>query len=649
MPDNYLGMNTYTRQEEIESSSPEIQRKTGADPKVYLEPFIKDFTKAEKAVAHLHTRWQWYLMMYRGEQFAELNSASKKIEIAAVPPHRVRIAYNRIQSLVTKSIAKAKRFAVRYMVIPPEPKDKEVCSAATKQLHAIQMRPATREKKLEKDLYIRLYGTAFGLIFWNNELGREVPQSEMFVDPITGEVREEYVLDKETGEPIMGYEGDVDFEILSPFYVFPNPEIEKWRDMDKVHTIAFMDVDQVKMKYADVDGIEEVKPDSDLSIKKLSSMPTNKEIIVDDKPENTVMVYTGYYKPSYRYPAGKRITYVTSPHLVLEDVPMKRFPIVKWEFQKNDGAVWGMGMVEHIARPQQEYNKTRSQQIEIKNLMAKPKWLAPKNAGLAKESITTEAGEIIGYNHPFKPEMVTPPGISNVFPMELERTIVDMQDITYIHDVSQGRMPTGARSGKAVMQLQEQDDEFLALVMENDSLVYRELYEVMLELMQDNYPVERIVTIIGEHNEVEAIKFKAADLKNVNWNLQVIGAEQLPLSPMARLEVVLELIQYQVLNPQEDKDEILKLTGIGLEKDTTPDQEELDLLRAIEENKMLAQGIKVPVMRFDNFYIHFEQHTKHLKTDEARQYPQGIIENFHRHIEATVMQAQGNFNLGQGE
>ena len=79
---------------------------------------------------------------------------------------------------------------------------------------------------------------------------------------------------------------------------------------------------------------------------------------------------------------------------------------------------------------------TRSQIIEIKNLMSKPKWAVPIGSGIKKTHLTSEPGEIVYYNPGVPaPQQLLPASLPAYILREPEITKRDMQDVSGIHEV----------------------------------------------------------------------------------------------------------------------------------------------------------------------------------------------------------------------
>jgi hypothetical protein len=57
-----------------------------------------------------------------------------------------------------------------------------------------------------------------------------------------------------------------------------------------------------------------------------------------------------------------------------------------------------MGSVEPLIEIQTNYNRAREQVIENADLIANPKWMIPKTAGLASGALGSKAGEKVFYN-----------------------------------------------------------------------------------------------------------------------------------------------------------------------------------------------------------------------------------------------------------
>ncbi|GAG34014.1 unnamed protein product, partial [marine sediment metagenome] len=140
----------------------------------------------------------------------------------------------------------------------------------------------------------------------------------------------------------------------------------------------------------------------------------------------------------------------------------RSIPYVMFQSEKTPGKIWAKSAVGHILPLIREHQKSRSQIIEIKNTMSKPKWLVPKSANVKTTALTSEPGELIRFTGALPPTAWAPPTVPKyVFDLDVFNR-KDMDDIMAQRDATKGTNPSGSRSATMLENLQAQDDGQLA-------------------------------------------------------------------------------------------------------------------------------------------------------------------------------------------
>jgi len=181
-------------------------------------------------------------------------------------------------------------------------------------------------------------------------------------------------------------------------------------------------------------------------------------------------------------------------------------------------------------------------------------------------------------------------------------------------EVSQGTAPSGVSSGVAIQLLQEQDDTKLAPSIMKYSRWKQKYLSYLLKLVKYHYTEERTVKLVGEGNRMEAVDFRGADLTSTDIRFEDQSLTQ--LSNAARKQYIVELIGMGVLNPQMDKDLIIRMLELGI-TDELYDAAEVDVQQALNENSAWAKRDFSPITReYFNHEVHIGQHNKFRKSEE---------------------------------
>jgi hypothetical protein len=343
------------------------------------------------------------------------------------------------------------------------------------------------------------------------------------------------------------------------------------------------------------------------------------------KAKNCAIVHEYWETPSNTYPQGRRITTAGGIELLYEedigfgeedntDRELPFFPLIHIPVP---GKIIGTSVVEQLIPVQREYNKSRSQIIENKNLMANPKWAAEQGA-IIDDEIDSAPGTVIWYRKGYNPPIMLQPGsLGADVDKNIERCIEEFMHISSQQEVSHGGVPTGVNSGVAIQLLQEQDDTKLAPTIAKYGRFKQSYLSYCLKIIRFKYTEERTVQLVGKNKRTEALEFKGSDLTSHDVRFEDQSLTQ--MSNAARKQYIMELIHFGVLNPQADKDLIIRALELGI-TDELYDGLEIDVQQALNENASWAKQDFSPITReFYNHEVHIAQHNKFRKGDEYEQ------------------------------
>jgi hypothetical protein len=258
--------------------------------------------------------------------------------------------------------------------------------------------------------------------------------------------------------------------------------------------------------------------------------------------------------------------------------------------------------------------------------MSRPKWLVPKGANIGDMSLTSEPGEVVEYTPGLKPEAWVPPPLPPYVMRSIEANRQDMQDITQIHDVTQGKAPgQGVRSGVAIAALQEQDDTILAPTLLLIGRGLEKIGSMALETISRKVREKRLIKIVGKNNLIEAQTFLGKDLLGTNsgkpgvnyFDVRVQMGSQLPLSKNAKAEFIGQLVNMGLLNAESDRRALLEMFDIGTDEPLF-DEARLDVSNARRENSILAGkgNLFVEPQDWDDDEAHIIVHRQFQKTPD---------------------------------
>lgn len=601
---------------------------------------------------------QWFINIaqYLGYQYHVYDDFSGSLRLPTAPSYRVRLVCNVLLPIVRKILAKAMRQRPTFTAIPAT-QDQEDALAAFAAMKALQYYWRYLELDtalIDAILWLATTGNVFGRVYWDPAKLSEV-SIPAEVQDFLGEEDRDFLQSNRLQL------GDLAIEFLSPFEILPDPNCLKLKDATYLIHSKTRSIDYLEARYPKARG--KIKSDADSHDnltkyyeRRIQEM-TGPSVWMQSKDrsedEGCCMVHQLWVAPCGKHPTGAYACVgggVVLKRLDTLPNPMKKIPYVHAREIPVPGRFWGTCALEQCIPEQADINRARSQLCENRNLMSKPKWLVPNGGNVSDTIITSEPGEKIYYNYPFKPEPVSPVPIPDYVFKTIDLAVRGIEDKAAVHEVTQARTSV-AKAGVAIAQLQEQDDQTLAPTFLELERALATLGSWALQILAENVPEERVLKILGENREVESFVFTGRSLLGPNagrpgvnyFDVECQLMSQLPLSRMAKQERIFESVRLGILNPQDltDKRRILRALEFG-EDELNITDEHADRQAALRESVMLCQGVFTQANSWDDHLLHIEAHRRFQKQPEFRRVatPE-IVQAFEQHIAMHVLYASG--------
>lgn len=556
------------------------------------------------------------ILYYAGKQWIAYDKVNKRIFEPPAEPNQVRFVGNRIQPIIRTELSKLTKNKPIVNVIPASSDDDDVKSAhiAEKVLDNIWYKLNLQNMNKELAMWCLCTGTAFIKPYWNPNKGDKLIDEE--------------------GKPFKT--GDIDVEVVNLFEILIDPSAKRWEDVKWVCHKKVRTIDYVKEVYG-----KEVQPEKGIletnlfenQLKDIYGLGAVKQ----KQTEDSVVVKEYWEKPSVKYPNGRRITVANGQLLFQvndigfgkEDSTERQLPFFPFTHITIPGRVIGQSVIENLIPIQKEYNKTRSQIIQNKNLVSNPPWVVED--GTLTDDIRGVPGEVITYQAGrTPPHMEQPKELSQTVYKNLEQCTEEFYFISGQNETSHGNVPTGVKSGVAISFLQEQDDSKMAITIENFEKCIEQYSSYILKIINIKYDIPRTINIVGKNNSVEVIDFIGSNLTSTDVRVQ--AGSSIPTTKAAKQQWITNLVELGVLNPIEDKELIIKMLDTGF-TDNMYDDFAIDVNQALSEQDKWKKGDISPVVR--DFYehpIHIREHNKFRKSDEYEQLPPELQQIIDQHV-----------------
>lgn len=534
--------------------------------------------------------WHEAMLVFSGRQWETYNMHTGAVESAKAPSWRVRLVSNLVLPAVIRIHAKLTQRDPVLLALPADSSDRahHAAKSAERLLSHLWRELGTTLKIHALAKWMIITGTAFLKVYWDPRAGDRLPGTNLFT-------------------------GEVAHAVLSPFELYPEPGA---RSLDQARWVIHASArtrEWVRHQY----GLD-LQPEKTTTFP--GAAPPGAELV-------TVLEY--WERPTRDHPDGRVIT--VAGGRVLDEKPNpydhRDFPFVQFDYIKVPGSFFARGAVADMIPLQREYNKGRSQVLEVRNLMSQPQWLIP-DGSIDPETITSEPGLRLPYNPNMgKPERVPGPELPEYVTEDIQRSKRDMDTISGIGEISQSQWPLQVSSGLAIAILREQEDLRFRPVVKRFERQLARAGALTLRVARQFYTETRTIRVLGGDGRYDIYRLTAKDLEGP-YDVVVQPESVLPESRLAKQTYLLELWKNKIIT---DRHQILQLLEFG-QYQPVPDETELDRRHAGREHVRLLTGRQVPVERWHNHAEHILVHNRLRKSVEYEKLPDGVKAVIDEHV-----------------
>lgn len=205
-----------------------------------------------------------------------------------------------------------------------------------------------------------------------------------------------------------------------------------------------------------------------------------------------------------KYPKGKVVTILPNQSLLLQSVESPYAhglkPYIRIVDMILPGEFWGEGETKSLMSQQRMINKVLKQTFDVFQLMSNPQWIKEKGNGLDSDQITNtisavlevDAGKLGSIRRDFPPALQSGS-------LDLYNTLIrQVEQISGIAEVTQGRRPQGITAASAIENLQEASQTRIRMKEHNLEVSLQQLGTQVMSLMMQFYREPRVVRITNK-------------------------------------------------------------------------------------------------------------------------------------------------------
>ena len=478
----------------------------------YLE---KMFTAAKDARKNLVNRWR------RNEEL----SAGKFLKPFNLPKYKTRVEPNIVHSVIETMYAILTDRPPKVDIMPK--KEEQVIPAHNAQ-EAVDW--VMKEKKAQRAV---AHMKRDGLIYGNGFL------------------------------KIVMVDDEIEFVVPDPFTVYIDPLATS---IDTAHCVIFATptyVDDIKNKYGKTVGAEGKLDDQRSFVSIQDKYATDKVNLqelesvgpLDDNSQSDYRGGQALLKEAWYYDGDqlKLATWAGSTLLQNEDSPYPFIPLVTFQNYTNGHSVWGKGEPEAIESLAVGASIVLSQAIDNLILHGNPAVVMSKSlAKISGNRPTDKPGQIFYVNGPHERIDRLPAGNISASTLPMAESMIKLADtVSGVHDITQGRNPSGVTASRAISQLQEASQQVIRAKEREigiDAII--DIYKMVLHLLVNNYPKSiSIRRFADDGNGYEFKQIHPYDLDG-DMDFSYVPGSSLPESRAARMDQAVDLLQLGLLDAE---------------------------------------------------------------------------------------------------
>lgn len=375
------------------------------------------------------------------------------------------------------------------------------------------------------------------------------------------------------------YDGEIRAIEVNPFNLFPDPLATSVEDAEYIIYASYKHVNILKKlfpKKADkLNGGEINYPElvgnrgSDMG--KVNNQVLVLEIWCRDytsvEYEETGEDGKVYKVRKRKYPKGRVLTIAPELGILLDDKENPyddgNFPFVIIKDYDIPFQFWGEGEVKHLLSPQKYLNDLSNQVIDNARLTVNMPWIIDKNAGIGYGQLTNRPGLVIRKNPGTTVERHSPPSLPQYVSEKIEELKRDIETISGVHDVTQGRRPVGIQAGNAIMALQEAGQTRIRLKVKMLELGLSDLANMWYKRMQQFWKFERWVHYTDDNSKTQYEIITEEDLQH-DFDIKISAGSTMPKNKSAMLDIMIRLGQTTAEDglPVVDRETILDFIDV---------------------------------------------------------------------------------------
>lgn len=519
---------------------------------------------------------------------------------------RNRIRKNLLLPATQNILARMLKSPPKYEVRPNsmDTTDKEAARLGQEIIDGVWDRQKINEKRISQGMWVLECGHAYGKISWDDELG------EPIIDPIT--------------EDILGFNGDIRFDVCSAFEIFPDPLAKTFDECAYLIHAKVRTLDYFRLKYPEKgmlvkeEGAWLLSTQFEQRINTLNSAGSSNSNTAAQM-KNCAIELAYYEKRSKNHPNGRLIIVANGIVLKNDKLPVGEFPYAKFDDIVIGGKYYAESRITHARPLQDQYNNVLKKRSDFVNRLLVGKYIAARGHGLMPEAVDDQSAEIIEYDvvpGAAEPHAANIPIMPAYAYQETEDIEKSVYDIFGLSEISRGMAPA-SMPAIGMQVLLEQDETRLGIEVEQQEHAWARIGSLILKYTSKFATDERKLKTKARNGELKVKTFTGKDL-NGNFDVSVVRGSTIPNSKVLKRQEIMNLFDRGMYgNPQEPevRERVLGMLEFGDTTESYRDHalDQAQIQKTIEE---IEQGDIPLVNKMDNHQLHIVEKNRYRKSDK---------------------------------
>ena len=166
---------------------------------------------------------------------------------------------------------------------------------------------------------------------------------------------------------------------------------------------------------------------------------------------------------------------------------------------------------------------------------------------------TDKPGQVFYINGPHEGVSRLPAGNISSSSLPMAQSLIQLADtVSGVHDITQGRNPSGVTASRAIAQLQEASQQIIRTKereVGQDAIV--SLYKITLGMLKNNYEKDISIRTFSDDDGQYEFYDVTPYMLDIDMDFKYVPGSSMPESRANRFDQALDLIQMGLLNPEQ--------------------------------------------------------------------------------------------------